>query len=207
MNTKRQTVWLVSMLSLMVVLSVYYLFTDNTETPDLASDELTINETMEIGVDEVTNGLVEGQDIADIAVEEKIETVIPSDEQVLTQLNAKVVSGEAYFAAQQMERNDVLSLEYERLLNIATDTEKDVEAVTQAQNDLQLIQDEQEIINSLEEGLSLNYENAIISKESNKWKVTVQSKKLEKSEAVSIIDKVMKELKARADQVVVTYIP
>ena len=32
MNSKRQTVWLVSMLSLMVILSAYYLFTENTGT-------------------------------------------------------------------------------------------------------------------------------------------------------------------------------
>ncbi len=204
MNTKRQTIWLVSMLSLMVVLSVYYLFTDNTETPELTSDELTANETVEIGVDEVTDGLIENQEIA---AEEDAQTVTPSDEQVLTQLNSKLVSGDEYFAAQQIERNNALSKEYERLQNIVIDTEKDVETVTQAQNELQLIQDEQEIITNLEDVLSLDYENAIISKEANKWKVTVQSKKLEKSEAVSIIDQVMKELKARADQVVVAYIP
>ena len=38
MNTKRQTVWLVSMLSLMVVLSAYYLFTQDVESPDVLTD-------------------------------------------------------------------------------------------------------------------------------------------------------------------------
>ncbi|MCZ8520645.1 MULTISPECIES: SpoIIIAH-like family protein [Paenibacillus] len=48
MNTKRQTVWLVSMLSLMVVLSAYYLFTEDVNQVDVktagtAAKELTLN--------------------------------------------------------------------------------------------------------------------------------------------------------------------
>ncbi|AFC29783.1 hypothetical protein PM3016_2913 [Paenibacillus mucilaginosus 3016] len=48
MNTKRQTVWLVSMLSLMVVLSAYYLFTEDVNQIDVktagaSTKELTVN--------------------------------------------------------------------------------------------------------------------------------------------------------------------
>lgn len=41
MNNKRQTVWLVSMLSLMVVLSAYYLFTEDSSpaNPPVADSE------------------------------------------------------------------------------------------------------------------------------------------------------------------------
>lgn len=40
MNTKRQTIWLVSMLSLMVVLSAYYLFTEDTpKAPEMAAEQ------------------------------------------------------------------------------------------------------------------------------------------------------------------------
>lgn len=74
MNNKRQTIWLVSMLSLMVVLSAYYLFTDDpgSTTPPVADstqadgagpgvqgadgtgnpDELVINEIVEEGASE-----------------------------------------------------------------------------------------------------------------------------------------------------------
>ncbi|MCM3495311.1 SpoIIIAH-like family protein [Paenibacillus lactis] len=72
MNNKRQTIWLVSMLSLMVILSAYYLFTDesSTKAPPVAestqvdgqkpaagqgangtSDELVVNEVIEEGTD------------------------------------------------------------------------------------------------------------------------------------------------------------
>lgn len=39
MNSKRQTIWLVSMLSLMVVLSAYYLFTDDVDKLNQATDQ------------------------------------------------------------------------------------------------------------------------------------------------------------------------
>lgn len=47
MNTKRQTIWLVSMLSLMVVLSAYYLFTEdvsklNTVTEKVAQEDIKV---------------------------------------------------------------------------------------------------------------------------------------------------------------------
>ncbi|GAB6929863.1 hypothetical protein JCM10914A_38460 [Paenibacillus sp. JCM 10914] len=69
MNNKRQTIWLVSMLSLMVILSAYYLFTDtDSKTPPVAEstqvdqkgtdangqgtvDELVVNEVLEEGTD------------------------------------------------------------------------------------------------------------------------------------------------------------
>ena len=48
MNSKRQTIWLVSMLSLMVVLSAYYLFTEDASKLDTAQDA---SETEQINVD------------------------------------------------------------------------------------------------------------------------------------------------------------
>ncbi|MEK0314267.1 SpoIIIAH-like family protein [Cohnella sp. 56] len=39
MNNKRQTIWLVSMLSLMVILSAYYLFTEDVSKPDQTAQE------------------------------------------------------------------------------------------------------------------------------------------------------------------------
>ncbi|WP_138225484.1 SpoIIIAH-like family protein [Paenibacillus algicola] len=64
MNNKRQTIWLVSMLSLMVVLSAYYLFTEDAgpAAPPVAErtqdfglqaqgDEIVVHEVVEEGVD------------------------------------------------------------------------------------------------------------------------------------------------------------
>lgn len=45
MNAKRQTIWLVSMLSLMVVLSAYYLFTEDSGKVDLTTAGGSVNST------------------------------------------------------------------------------------------------------------------------------------------------------------------
>lgn len=50
MNAKRQTIWLVSMLSLMVVLSAYYLFTEDVSKLDLASTD-TAGSQQEVKID------------------------------------------------------------------------------------------------------------------------------------------------------------
>lgn len=53
MNSKRQTIWLVSMLGLMVVLSAYYLFTDSGTGLETAGDENmpqgTVIDSVEVG--------------------------------------------------------------------------------------------------------------------------------------------------------------
>lgn len=53
MNTKRQTIWLVSMLSLMVVLSAYYLFTEDPGKKDLATGT-TNTQDIKVGIKETT---------------------------------------------------------------------------------------------------------------------------------------------------------
>lgn len=92
MNNKRQTIWLVSMLSLMVILSAYYLFTDDTvtKTPPIAEstqvdilkpnagqeasgttgagDELVINEVLEEGMDGDSGANEQGAGMTDTGV-------------------------------------------------------------------------------------------------------------------------------------------
>jgi stage III sporulation protein AH len=53
MNAKRQTIWLVSMLSLMVVLSAYYLFTEDSGSVDLttASGSVSSTTTKPVAID------------------------------------------------------------------------------------------------------------------------------------------------------------
>ncbi|WP_409346442.1 SpoIIIAH-like family protein [Paenibacillus sp. MBLB4367] len=55
MNSKRQTIWLVSMLSLMVVLSAYYLFTEDPNKKDLATGDLKTQD-IKVGLNETTPG-------------------------------------------------------------------------------------------------------------------------------------------------------
>ena len=60
MNNKRQTIWLVSMLSLMVILSAYYLFTDDSgpAAPPVAESTQTTGQKLEAGTTSKTDEIV-----------------------------------------------------------------------------------------------------------------------------------------------------
>ncbi|MCM3747297.1 SpoIIIAH-like family protein [Paenibacillus pasadenensis] len=72
MNSKRQTIWLVSMLSLMVVLSAYYLLTDSPGSKGItdAQTQAGAQEVVEgIDVDQVTGGEAVNEEAAAEAAE------------------------------------------------------------------------------------------------------------------------------------------
>ncbi|AOZ91461.1 SpoIIIAH-like family protein [Paenibacillus crassostreae] len=84
MNNKRQTIWLVSMLSLMVILSAYYLFTEDSGTstvPIADSQQVVEQQTIDNEELVITEVVTEGEasdptkttDVADVAVPE-VET-------------------------------------------------------------------------------------------------------------------------------------
>lgn len=215
MNTKRQTIWLVSMLSLMVVLSAYYLFTDDVNELDLSADPAPAG--TEIKVDAVTGGTASESDSgtasesdADAADKGASETAADAnaqktDQEVLKQVSAKAVSGSDYFVAAQMKRTEELAKETERLIAITVDPKKSNEEVVQAQTELTKLQDLDEKVTRLEETLTKDYPNAVVLQDGGKWRVVVQAEKLEKSEGVSIIDQVTKELNVTPDKVMVQY--
>jgi stage III sporulation protein AH len=210
MNTKRQTVWLVSMLSLMVILSAYYLFTDNSNQIDTVSetdnseqlstvDEVLLDEHTDVG--ELSNGLVD--DITDatlideadqIASEpEQTEPAVP-DKQVLDNVQTGAQNGEDYLSALVMKRNEALSKDAERLMGITSDPKRSNEEVVKAEEELGKIEDMQYRISDLEDQLMQDFENVVITEEKGKWKAVVQTDKLERSQAVTIIDMMIQNL-------------
>ncbi|MBO9605625.1 MAG: SpoIIIAH-like family protein [Paenibacillaceae bacterium] len=270
MNTKRQTIWLVSMLSLMVVLSAYYLFTEDSGKLKVADDGTG---TEEIKVDSqeiappatgstakdagtadsgkaVTQGT--GQDTkatdakptaspsAKPGVASPTPTKSPAaspkpssaattdtksatdskassgtdakatsaqagdskktDAEVLKQLSAQGQSGADYFTAMLLQRNEDFSKETERLMGIITDMKQTTDAATKANDDLFMIQQREEQINSVEEKLAKDYHNAVVLQDSGKWKIVVQNDKLDKSQAVAIVDMAAKEMNVGADK-------
>ena len=222
MNGKRQTIWLVSMLSLMVVLSAYYLFTEDVGDVDLTTDEL---QGSEIQVDAIHDqnsgtaadagtsdeaGTAKGAASKDASKSEDSQNAgqQKSDEEVLKQLETQqqVKSGDDYFADLQMKRDQELSKLTEKWLTISTDPNKSTDEVTQSLEELRKLEDEQAKVDDLENMLSKNYRNAVVLKEDSRWKVIVQADKLEKSEGVTIVDMVMEQLNVGPDKVTVQYV-
>lgn len=217
MNTKRQTIWLVSMLSLMVILSAYYLFTDNVNdidtvvktenTEQLATvDELLLSEHPEAA--EFSNGLVDDitdatliDEVDQMATEQPDEQVAVSDEQVIEDIQAGAQTGEDYLATLVIKRNDTLAKDAERLLGITSDPKKSNEEIVKAEEELAEIEDMQYRISDLEDQLMQDFENVVITEEKGKWKAVVQANKLERSQAVSIIDMMILNLQITPNKI------
>lgn len=226
MNTKRQTIWLVSMLSLMVVLSAYYLFSSGTE--DL--DKLTA------GTDQQTTKQIAGQTKVEIQEDGSIiklpdasmtgtETIDPNnsketsaqtgtkntegtkavegstDSEIIKKATEKVTSGDDYFIQQEIERHDKLTKESEKWLTISADPKQTQAASGEATDNIRRLDETMAKIELIETTLAKDYPHALVQQaDDGKWKVTVQAAKLEKKQAVEIIDLVLKEMNIGSDK-------
>ena len=214
MRNRRQTIWLVSMLGLMVVLSAYYLLTDDVKEMDFAASEFaaeeialdTIEKSDELTLEELTGEsfwLNEHGEPAALAEEGQPIT----DEQILQQIEARATSGQDFFAAMQLQRMESMDKESDRLLKIITDSSQNSVSMNQAFEEMQLLEDELTRMTSIEEQLLDDFSQVFIERESKQWKIYVQSDNLQKSQAVSILDLVMNELDVPANQIVVQRVP
>lgn len=201
MNTKRQTIWLVSMLSLMVVLSAYYLFTQDLNDADKLSGSNGKTED----VSEVTG---DGQGVVVDEVNQGGESGISAgDKEVLEQLEQQGLAATSVFGQLKDKREAMYAQEEERIYAVIADVEKSEEEITAATKELGLLEDKNSKIMDLETALMEQYEMALISPENDRYKVVVASEKLEKKEAATIIEQVMKSLEVKPDQVSVQYVP
>ena len=204
MNTKRQTIWLISMLSIMVVLSAYYLFTDNTEELRVASEDMATNEdwdsfeTVLEEADESTAAGTEALPEENAAQETQTEEAELTDEEILDEVENQTDD----ITAMQLERQEEWAKETERLLSEMTEAES-MEATAQAYDELLQMEEKEEKVSNIEAQLMQEFENVIVTEEENQWKVIVQTDNMEKSQAVSIVDLVMKELNVGPERVVV----
>ncbi|MEC0089952.1 SpoIIIAH-like family protein [Paenibacillus macquariensis] len=82
MNNKRQTIWLVSMLSLMVVLSAYYLFTGDSGTSKIpvADSQQVVDQKSNENKELVTEVVVDGQNSDHTETPKTTDTVKKSDD-------------------------------------------------------------------------------------------------------------------------------
>ncbi|PTU48363.1 10-formyltetrahydrofolate dehydrogenase [Paenibacillus polymyxa] len=272
MNNKRQTVWLVSMLSLMVVLSAYYLFTEDSSpaNPPVADseqvskvkqdaaqeattkaeeqmNELKVNEVVTNG--EVTDGTAETstKDTAsttepatepskgdkDTAAappatestasdqntttaktdttaksDDKAASNAKTDKQVLDQVaseQAAQPTAAAVIDNYLLERDVENQKKNDELTTAMNDSTP--QKAAEAQKELHVLEDKQAKITGIEEELQQQFANAVVREEdADKYKVVVLSEKLDAKQAVTIVDKVMKELNVTQDKISVQYV-
>ncbi|WP_028560008.1 SpoIIIAH-like family protein [Paenibacillus pinihumi] len=201
MNTKRQTVWLVSMLSLMVILSAYYLFTEDSgpsKTTTANSHETAAGLTGEGDGANTEKIVVNDVEHSDGSV------LSEADKQIIDKFEeeSKAASFSDYFTEQQFKRTETVQQEYDRLMGIVSDTtNKDSEEASSAMDQVGELEQREEKINDLEASLREEFKNVVVAQEKNSYKVVVEGDKLERSQADSIIQLVMNTLEVSADRV------
>ncbi|GAB2692965.1 SpoIIIAH-like family protein [Paenibacillus thermoaerophilus] len=191
MNAKRQTVWLVSMLSLMVVLSAYYLFTEDMS--ESAPAETVNVEEIQIDASELDKAQADALKAA----------AGQSESEILKQAQAKAHSGAELISSLKSQHREALSKRVEQLSAILSDTKKTKEETAKAREEIDLLEQQEQIIDHLEDTLMADYQfaDAAVVQDSGKWTVYLNEPTIEKSEVASIAVMVMKELKARPEQI------
>ncbi|GHI01021.1 SpoIIIAH-like family protein [Neobacillus kokaensis] len=184
MLLKKQTVWLLTMLSLVVVLSVYYITSPEQQKSDLTSVEET------------------AKDKAD-KKEAKSNTKANDEKAVIS-----TISGDAEFAELRMKLDDMRS-EKEQELTLemaATNLPADERSKIKDQMDqLRATAHKEEILETMIK--TMGYEDALVRADGEQVKVTVKSKKKPSAqEADKIILEVKKEI-GESNFVAVTFQP
>lgn len=199
MNSKRQTIWLVSMLSLMVLLSAYYLFTEDVNDLDLSAPNLPQEDI------DVTNTNVDPT-AHDHATDQGEGLAGLTDEEVLQYLESGYGAGDDYFVYQQMQRDEKFSRELEEWLAGMTEG-KSPDEIARAAEEYERVSTMQAKVEYIEEELGKDFRNVVVLPEGKNVKVVVQADKLERSQAVSIMDLVMAELGVAKDYISVQVRP
>ncbi|PLT45548.1 SpoIIIAH-like family protein [Paenibacillus sp. FSL W8-1187] len=232
MNSKRQTIWLVSMLSLMVVLSAYYLFTEDAGTKGLADTAQTqagaaeVSQTDGIEVQQVTgDGALDAEAAAEAAeTAESAESaepgkdaagadketaadggLSPEDQAVLQQYESSGSSSQ--FTELGLRSQERVNAEYDKIMQKISDVKSDSETSAKAVTELEGFEERQSKLTELRGQLEKEFKNVVIDENGDAVKVVVQSQKLERSQAAAIISTVSAALDVNAGDVLVQYLP
>ncbi|SDC88802.1 stage III sporulation protein AH [Melghirimyces thermohalophilus] len=188
MNMNKQTVWLVTMLSLMVVLSAYYIVTGPVEPADQVAmeDQDGDPEGVQVDTEEKDKGDEENK-----GKDEKASAGAESD----------------YFVGYQLQRSSLRSKMTEDYMEVLTDPESSKKELKEAQakiDELMKVDKSESVMEDLirEEG----YRDAVVITGDNQMvDVIVQSKKLSKKQVVQLISMVKKQMDIPSHKVSVAY--
>ncbi|WP_054859306.1 SpoIIIAH-like family protein [Gracilibacillus sp. JCM 18860] len=177
---KKQTVWLLTMLSLMVVLSIYYLNAPS-EGGDLAyfdTEDVEGDQTTSQSLTEITNK------------EETTNEEGKTDEDATEEADSSTVNSDEFFAAVRMEITNQRSMEKERLEKIVSSNDASTEEKNEAYEAMKEIEyvESKEMI--LEDTLksTVGYDQVLVrNMEGDNIVVTVQADSLTPKEANTII--------------------
>ncbi|OBZ08107.1 MULTISPECIES: SpoIIIAH-like family protein [Bacillales] len=205
MNTKRQTVWLVSMLSLMVVLSAYYLFTQDIESPDVLTDGTKTEQAAQNATEAATKG--DGLVVNEVQQPSGEVALSDADKEALNLVEEQGLAAGGLFSELLAKRELKNSEDENRIMAAIAETQTKQEESVAAIAELDMLEEKNSKLTGIESELLKQFENVVIDEANDKFNVVVSSEKLEKKQAADIIKLVMSTLDVGADQVSVRYIP
>ncbi|WP_067728103.1 SpoIIIAH-like family protein [Oceanobacillus damuensis] len=168
---KKQTVWLLTMLSLMIVLSVYYIISPTSE--DLAY---------------IDDGQAESEETSTIG--EEGEDTLETEVDDITNLGK-----DELFTTIRMEIQDERSMKKGRLTDIVSSASTNTDEKEQALRDIDVLDELSTKETILEEQIvgSTGYEDVLVRSDGNKVHVHVKADQLSETEVVNIMQMVRDE--------------
>lgn len=179
MQMNRQTVWLVTMLTLMVALSAYYIITGPVEpVGPLAQNDLKENQ-VQVDTKPVNQSATKNESAAS-----------------------------EYFVYQNLQRQTMREKLLDEYYTILADTKAPKEKLAEAEkmiNSLTKLDKQEDVMENLlrQEG----YQDAVVFQEDGKVNVLVQSSALKNAQVVKIFDLAKQQLGMGPSQVSVSYRP
>ncbi|MEK4098357.1 SpoIIIAH-like family protein [Bacillus sp. FSL E2-0195] len=196
---KKQTVWLLTMLSLVVVLSVYYVTTpDKMNTAAPATGEKMGQEKQ--GVDkavtkETTKETTNKETTKENTSKETTNKETDKKETSKKEASVTVQSSDENFTALRMQMEDQRSVEKEKLQNVMKSSKSSAEEKSKAKDNLDAIttmETKQQLLETVIKSQG-GYKDALVRADGTDIKVTVKSAKHSQKEANKIIQLVRSE--------------
>ncbi|PYZ98581.1 hypothetical protein CR205_08355 [Alteribacter lacisalsi] len=197
MVLKRQTVWLLTMLSLIIVLSVYYININNQDFAGLPEDNQDQN-----GVTEA----VEGEDLeAQLQNDDSVTFVEIEDTTASAETSQyATMSADEMFEMIRLQRQDARGKANEEYADVIASAEASADVQSQAfdgREALQAMAQKEELLETLIK--AKGYEDALVITEDGQVRIYVKAEGLSKEEAVQIKRLAYEEL--GADNIMVGY--
>ncbi len=187
MLLKKQTVWLLTMLSLVVVLSVYYITSPEQKGNDLAA------------VDQKAKD----QTVNTKAADSKQKTAVNSDKTVVT-----TVAGDDAFQELRMQLEDQRSKQKSDLEAEVASTDLPADKRSEAYDEMQKLSEtaqKEEVLETLIK--TMGYEDALVRADGEKVNITVKSKKKHSPSAANDIIQLVKKEIGETNYVAVEFQP
>lgn len=211
MILRRQTVWLLTMLAVMVVLSGYYLAKGPQEQVPTSGQQQAVQKQEQIsGVVVESKQVDQAPDATPVGTKNE-QPVAQAGKTNTPQTNAPAVvpvseTASEIFQGYKMKREAQVQQQKDEQLAIMGNTESSPQAVAEAKAKYEELSNQDNAIMNVEELLKASgYQDAVVFMQDDKVTVVVQKNELSSNEAVEIIAHIRQHLNVPATHVSVKF--